>query len=429
MTLQNRLLLSFALVAAVTAVSIALAFNLISAREVRTFMMAGEMVELGELKSQLETYYQDNGGWTGVDALLPRRGQGMGAMMGGMMGGQRVRIADANGVVVANTRSETGATLSFLERLDAITLVDANGARVGYLVAEAAGGMGSSSGQLVARLTNASLIGVAVGLALALAAAWVLSNRLLKPIANLNTAAASLARGDLSERVKIDSKDEIAGLGQSFNQMAESLQRYEHNRQAMTADIAHELRTPIAIQRAHLEALQDGVYPLTAENLQPILDQTELLIRLVDDLRTLALAEAGGLSLEYQDTDLSGLLVSALERFAPDAENRQIALVLDNPAGAVQVKLDARRIEQILNNLISNALRHTPPGGQVMLRMEKAFGTVRIFVIDSGEGIPPDILPHIFERFYRGDRSRGRQEGGTGLGLSIARQLALAHQG
>jgi len=310
-----------------------------------------------------------------------------------------------------------------------VRLQDKDGQLIGYLSVEGGMGSGTSSSLLIQRLTRASLLAAAIGGGVAILLALLLSFRLLRPVGQLTRAASRMAGGDLSQRVEAKGKDELATLGISFNRMAESLQQAEQNRQAMTADIAHELRTPIAVQRAHLEALQDGVYPLTAENLQPVLDQTELLIRLVDDLRTLALADAGELRLEKRRVDLGELARSVVERFKPEADGKGIALRYTGPREAIEKEVDPRRIEQILNNLFSNALRHTPAGGRVEMTLESKVERTAIRVADSGSGIPPEALGHIFERFYRADRSRSREEGGSGLGLAIARQLALAHGG
>jgi signal transduction histidine kinase len=201
----------------------------------------------------------------------------------------------------------------------------------------------------------------------------------------------------------------------------------------MTADIAHELRTPLSVERAHLEALQDGIYPLTPENLGPILEQNGLLTRLVEDLRTLALADAGQLPMQRVPTDLPALLGRVVSRFEPQAITREIALELSpGPDARVpfpRLALDPARIEQLLGNLLANALRHTPVGGKIRLDISSSPAAVQVTVRDTGPGIPEDALPHIFERFYRADRARSRAEGGSGLGLAIARQIAQAHGG
>ena len=428
-SLRLRLVLSFALVALVTAASVVVAFRLTSTREVQSFMSGGGMVDMTEFATSLEVFYQQNGGWQGVEAIFPRAGQGMG---GGMMGGQRIRLADPIGLVTADTVEAVGSNLNILERNAAVPLKSADGQVIGLLLVE--GGMGAQGGlngtQLLARLTRSSLIGALIGTGLALLTALLLSYQLLKPVDQLTRAAASMAKGDLSQRVEAGQGDELSTLGRAFNQMAASLQRAEGNRRAMTADVAHELRTPIAVQRAHLEALQDGVYPLTAENLQPVLDQTELLALLVDDLRMLALADAGELTLNRGLADMEEMVESLLDRFRPEADNRQVELHFERPAkDAPAVNVDAKRIEQAMNNLMSNALRYTPAGGEIMITLEPMGNYLSLRVADSGPGVPEDALGHVFERFYRADKSRSRGEGGTGLGLAIARQLVLAHGG
>jgi signal transduction histidine kinase len=181
----------------------------------------------------------------------------------------------------------------------------------------------------------------------------------------------------------------------------------------------------------------DGVYPLTTKNLGPVLEQNQLLTRLVADLRTIALADAGELDLNILPTDLNRIVSSVVERFRPQADRQQISLGIELDAACPELEADRDRIEQILINLLNNALQYTPEGGEIRIstscntqtlgQLAGQFALVEIR--DSGSGIPPDALPHIFERFYRVDRSRSREEGGTGLGLAIARKLAEAHGG
>jgi two-component system OmpR family sensor kinase/two-component system sensor histidine kinase BaeS len=266
----------------------------------------------------------------------------------------------------------------------------------------------------------------------------LLAYGLVRPIRQLTMATGAVARGDLGPRVPLKSKDEIGELAASFNSMADSLQKAEQLRRDMTADIAHELRNPLAILQGNLEAMVDGVIPPTPEDLQPLFDQTRLLTRLVEDLRTLALAEAGQLSLNRVPTDVAALAQSVIARFTAPAEAKRIALRVETLPDLPNITLDPHRIEQVLGNLLSNAIRHTPEGGSVVCRViaehDRVHPTrhpplVTFTVTDTGPGIPPEALPHIFERFYRVDRSRSRAEGGTGLGLAIAKQLVEAHSG
>jgi signal transduction histidine kinase len=427
--MRLRLILSFALV-----VFIAIAIVLIIAQqgavtEVRMFMR-GPMMGVDSLARDLEQYYLQTGGWQGAERLLADS-RGRRGMAQGMVGSLRLRLAEANGTIIADNRGSPEGRLARGERMSAVELYGQGGELIGYLLAETTAGIPSTEQQLLSRLLRAGFIAAAVSGGLALLIALLLSYGLLKPVNELTQAAGKMAGGDLSQRVKIGQKDEIGALGLAFNQMAASLQRAEQNRRMMTADIAHELRTPIAIQRAHLEALQDGIYPLTNENLQPVLDQTELLTRLVDDLRTLALVDAGELHLERESIDLPALIRRVGERFRPEAEYRQVELVIVDrdfhPSD--KMSLDAGRVEQILNNLLSNALRYSPEGGRVTVELSKENGWAKLQVKDNGKGIPVEAFSHLFERFYRADKARSRAVGGTGLGLAIARQLALAHGG
>jgi signal transduction histidine kinase len=204
--------------------------------------------------------------------------------------------------------------------------------------------------------------------------------------------------------------------------MAESLEQAEHVRRELTADIAHELRNPLAVLQANLEALSDGVYPAKAENFAPAIDQIHLLNRLVEDLRTLALADAGQLELALVQTNLLDLARRVAESYQQQAAEADVAVRVDGEP--VAARADPMRVEQILGNLIGNAIRHTGRGHAVLVRAGPSGDQAELVVSDQGPGIAEEDLPRIFERFYRAERSRSRAEGGTGLGLAIARQLA-----
>jgi signal transduction histidine kinase len=298
-------------------------------------------------------------------------------------------------------------------------------------------GPGADSGdpesQLLARVNSAIWLAALAAGGAALLVGGVFAFGLVRPIRQLTAATRSIAHGDLSQRVPVASKDELGELAASFNSMAADLQKAERVRRDMTADIAHELRNPIAVLQANIEAVIDGVLPPSDENLQPLLDQTRLLTRLVDDLRTLALADSGQLSLDPVSTDPAALVRSVMARFAPQAEAKKISLRPELPDGLPTLTIDPERIAQVLGNLIGNAIRHTPENGSIVCRAagdsSRPPSLVTFSVADSGSGIPADSLPHIFERFHRADKSRARAEGGTGLGLAIAKQLVELHGG
>jgi two-component system OmpR family sensor kinase/two-component system sensor histidine kinase BaeS len=272
--------------------------------------------------------------------------------------------------------------------------------------------------------------------ALALAAillglATFFSSRLSRPLRRLTQAAQTVAAGDLQVRVGSGTVREIEELAQAFNTMTEALVRADEQRRQLTADVAHELRTPLSIIRGRLEGMQDGVYAATPEQIGVLLDKTALLERLIEDLRLLALADAGQLPLYPEPFDPALLLHDVARSFGPSAEAGGVALRVV-AADLPELEADPQRIGQVLGNLVSNALRYTPPGGTITLRAGWADAhrtAVALAVSDTGCGIAPEDLPHIFERFWRADRARARGSGGAGLGLVIARRLIEAHGG
>jgi two-component system, OmpR family, sensor histidine kinase BaeS len=427
--MRRKLFLAFTFIVVITVVLVAVITRRGAVNEVRTFMFRGGMYGLSNLATELENYYHVQGSWEHVQSIIEIGPLGMGGMNGMMR--QRVLVSDASGIVVADSQGNAlGRNLDQMTLAGSIPL-NVNRKIVGYL--SVAGGMGFDAGneQLVLGRLNrgvviAGLLAGALGLVLAMGLAYTL----LRPVRELTLAARKLSEGDLTQRVAIHGDDELATLGHAFNQMADSLQQAEESRRAMTADIAHELRTPLAVQRANLEAFQDGVYPLTVENLTPVIEQNHLLTHLVEDLRTLALADAGQIELERIDTDIVALVGRVVEQFQPQAAIHQVRLVFSPAITSIQpISLDPIRVEQMLSNLLSNAMRYTPPGGQIDVAITFLPKVVRLTVHDSGPGIPEDALPFIFERFYRADKSRSRTEGGSGLGLAIARNLARAHGG
>jgi two-component system OmpR family sensor kinase/two-component system sensor histidine kinase BaeS len=269
--------------------------------------------------------------------------------------------------------------------------------------------------------------GVVVLLGLVVGA--ILSRRITRPVTKVAEAAGRIAAGDLSTRVPEDASGELGDLARSFNQMAAALERADQLRRNMTADVAHDLRTPLSVIRGKLEGIVDGIYPATEDHIRPVLEETEVLTQLVEDLRLLALAEARQLTLDRRPMDVAGLLRDAQVNFTPLAQDRGITLVLDLPEALPRVVADRRRIAQVLGNLIVNALRYTPSGGTVTLSARADDGAVTVAVRDTGIGMPPEELPYVFERFWRGEKSRSRDSGGSGLGLAIARELVVLHDG
>jgi signal transduction histidine kinase len=274
---------------------------------------------------------------------------------------------------------------------------------------------------------------------LALAVGARAFRRFALPLADIMEAADAVASGNFNVQVRERGSYEFQRLAASFNRMTEELARTDQQRRNLTADVAHELRTPLHIIQGNLEGILDGVYQPTPEHIEATLEETRQLARLVDDLRTLSLAESGQLPLVRESVDVHDLLADVATSFSGQAEEAGVELrvascrlQVGDSAGAdvLQVQGDAGRLDQVLSNLVGNALRHTPRGGRVTLAAEAVDGAVQITVADTGEGIASADLPFIFDRFWRGDRARTHTQGtGSGLGLSIANQLVKAHGG
>ncbi len=243
------------------------------------------------------------------------------------------------------------------------------------------------------------------------------------PIGDLIEAAGRVEEGDYSARVTERGPREVRAFVRAFNAMAERLQVTDEQRRHLLADVSHELQTPLTIAQGNLEGLLDGVYPRDDTHLTTILDETRVLSRLVDDLRTLALTESGALKLQKEPTDLATLIGETVQSFRAQADAQAVTLVAETP-GECTLHADPARIRQVLENSIANALRHTPRGGTIRARCVAEAARAVVTVSDTGEGIPSEDLPRIFDRFYKSHASRG-----SGLGLTIAKNLVAAHGG
>lgn len=248
--------------------------------------------------------------------------------------------------------------------------------------------------------------------------------RMTQPMSNLITAARRIESGDYAARVPEYGSQDIRSVARAFNSMSERLRVIDEQRRSFMAEVTHELRTPLSVIRGQAEAIADGVYPADAEHLAPILDATETLDRLVEDLRTLVLTDSGTLVLHKEPTDVAALVRDTSESFRSQSQTAGISLSAAADDNAPIVEVDPARMRQVISNLLTNAIRHTPPGGSVRVSVGSAADQVTISVSDTGEGIPPDLLPHVFDRFVKGPQSTG-----SGLGLAIARDIAVAHGG
>jgi signal transduction histidine kinase len=285
--------------------------------------------------------------------------------------------------------------------------------------------MGALAGSLLARFGIVPVAALAVGFVIILVAvAAGTMRRLTRPMDTLIDAAGRIESGDYSAQVPERGSPDLRSVARAFNSMSSRLKANDEQRRSFLADITHELRTPLSVIRGQVEAIGDGMYPADPAHLAPILDATQALDRLVEDLRTLVLTDAGSLVLNKEPTDLAALLAEIVESFKPQADAAHLALESDLAADLAQVEVDPGRIRSVIGNLLSNAIRHTPPDGALKVGLSRSGDQAVVIVADSGEGITPELLPHVFERFVKGAESNG-----SGLGLAIAHDIAEAHGG
>ncbi|MBN1316545.1 MAG: HAMP domain-containing protein [Anaerolineales bacterium] len=434
-SLPIKLLGSFAVVIIMSATVVAALSRQSATREFTRFINENLQDDPPEyMIVDLANYFSEQGDWAGVEQVL---GQIMIADEENEADFPMLLVDDQGNVVATNWMHLSNNQFPEQE-MSLGWPIQVNGEIVGTLISPGRvpgppplqpDGLGPQEEAIIQRVQQAILIsGLSAGVA-ALIIAGGLTWGLVRPLKKLTAAAEGIARGDLSQRVSVASSDEVGELAATFNHMASELEQAEQLRRDMTVDIAHELRTPLSVVRGKLEGVLDGVYPATPEHLQPILEATDLLTFLVEDLRMLAQAEAGKLVLEKEKVNVAELLQDAVINFEHQATDQGVELQLGNLSDTLQVTADWRRVNQVMGNLISNALRHTPKGGKITITAAAVKGKILITVQDTGAGIPPADLPRVFDRFWRGEKSRSRASGGIGLGLAIAKQLVNLHGG
>ena len=443
MNLYQKGLLAFAAVILIAVLTVALLVGQRATSDFRSYNILYSN-RAQTLAQTFATYYADNGSWDGLQEQMetlvatPGRHGGRGGTTGGnpTSGGAVTwdfRVADADGRVIADSVGTPAGKFTTAEQQQALPIRDGEQI-VGYLLPgrEAVGAtqLDDLAERYLTQLRGALLLGGLVAFIAALLLAGVLTRGIVAPVRRLTQAAQAVAAGELDTHAPVQGHDEIADLAQTFNAMSASLKRAEDARRAQTADIAHELRNPLSVLQGTLEALADGVYEPTADNIEPALDQVRTLNRLVGDLRTLALADAGQLHLERQPVDVNALLVHAVEAYRESFGEKGMKLIYTPSAQVLMVHADYERLTQVVGNILSNAVRYAGvTGGTVQITSRASQDGVEVAIADNGPGVQEADLHRIFERFWRGDPSRSRATGGSGLGLAIARHIIEAHGG
>ena len=453
LSLARKLTLAFVLVAVTAALLMAVFIRLTNANQFNRLIIDQQR---STFETTLVSYYTTNGSWEGVlpYVMANRGGAGPAATSqpngnnggyggnggyGNNYGGHGPGSGNEHGLMFGLVNAQGNVVIPLPDdplgehvtaaRLAQGTPVTVNGQVVGSILAPLAPpGLTPEETAYLQRTDLALLLAGGTALLVAVVMGVLLARTLTRPLQALTTATQRVASGELGQEVAVRSSDEIGELATAFNQMSRELARAVQSRRQMTADIAHELRTPLTVIAGYIESMSDGVLAPTPERLAVIYSEIEHLQHLVGDLRTLSQADAGELTLHKQPVAPEELIQRAQAAFEHRAEQQGIALQLAAPGATPPVAVDEIRMTQVLSNLLSNALRYTPPGGQIVLGAAARGDGVDLSVRDTGAGIPPADLPFVFNRFYRADKSRS-DEGESGLGLAIVKALVEAHGG
>lgn len=424
MKLSTKLILAFLMISVVSTGIIVVFTRVLASREFERFMDDRYEAELAE---DLARYYNRNQSWDGVEKEFQRDWHEPGNYYE-----QRplfFSIADEQGtIIVAGNDREEGEPCSQEEFEDGFP-IQSDGKTVGVLLLPMAPERSPLDYEFLRRLNGSIFLSAIATLALALFLGILLSRSISRPIQELTKATHHMADGKLGQQVPVRSRDELGELAQSFNKMSADLARSFNLRKQMTADIAHELRTPISLILGHAEGVKDGVLKPTRENFEIIREEAERLEHLVSDLRTLSLADAGELSVDFQPVDVNTLMSDVHTHYLTLFNQKRITLNLETGPVILKANLDPNRFAQVLNNILDNALRYTPENGQVQLAVRSVNNNIQITIQDSGDGVTPEEASHLFDRFYRVDESRARDDGGSGLGLAIAKSIVEMHKG
>jgi signal transduction histidine kinase len=375
--------------------------------------------------ARLETYYIARGSWDGVGNIFSNS-----LDIESLQWKSSTLLNGQGRIVVENGQPVDPATSPVYQPTSGETVlrITVNDKVVGTLITQR---KSQPSALFIFRFLQPVLLASLILAVFATLIGLLLTRRVVSPLAEVIAAAEEIAGGRLQTRVGAKGPDDLRGLSDSFNKMADALERNDHERRDMLADIAHELRTPLTVMRGRLEGIMDGIYPADENSIGPVLEESYLLERLVEDLRLLTLAESHQLTFEKHELDLIEIARRSISMFQAEADEKKISLSLVTSlsrigTGATEKALivgDPLRTEQVIGNLLSNALQYVPEGGSVWVEIAQEENKLVVSINDNGPGIPEADLPFIFNRFWRGEKSRTRLSGGAGLGLAIAKLL------
>ena len=416
--LQFRIMLAFSLVILVTIGSVFFFFGQTTKSEINRFEERIQRNLAIKMSVELSRYYRLQGSWEGIQPFIERWGS---------LSERRIILVDIDGTAVADSQGDILGKPYEPDSPGSIIKLPGEQDSLGILYISEA--KSNSLYILYAKIGRFFIWGACVAIGVALLLTFFLSRRITAPIRALTVTARKLGQGDLSQRVHVQDKSEVGELAQAFNSMASDLEKAEQLRRNMVADVAHELRTPLSNVRGYLEALQEGMVKPDTSTIQSLQEEAASLSQLVDDLQELSLAESGKLELVCQAEDVVELINRVIAAMQTQATAKGISISVNLPEELPLVNIDSQKINQVLYNLIDNAVAHTTKGDAITMTARQQGSCIEIGISDTGEGIPSDDLTCIFERFYRVDKSRARTTGGTGLGLTIAKRLVEAHGG
>lgn len=436
-SLKGKLILSYLAVALITVLVVSALIRLTSGQSLMNLVVDEQTAMI---KEAAQTYYTTNGTMDGFFDYYSKLNQfqpGQPQTSSPSKPPQSHEFRGLNGLVDTEFKAlipmpglEIGQTVPS-DRIKQKIAVEVNGETIAWILPDTSHQFKLSSEEqlFLERTTLAIGLAAAAGILIAVAMGFLLANGLLKPIRRLTKASQALSHGDLNQQVPVTSTDELGQLTSTFNQMSSDLARADAQRKQMTADITHDLSTPLQIISGYIEMLEDGEATLTPERLEIIKTEIEHLRRLVGDLGTLTQVEAGALEIQMQPVDPSHLLERIAQTYQPIAVSEGVELSLEQSQKVPEIQVDEGRMLQVLKNLVDNALRYTPKGGKIILGLALEKEKILLKVSDSGAGISAEDLPYVFDRFYRADKSRGGSPGKMGLGLAICKALVTAQGG